>query len=99
MQTAVPEPAPRIPQSVVAPAQQVKPSSQAPSQSSSTPLQASGGGVHDPTVQLALQASVPAELQVVVHEPSDVPATQGKPSSGAASQSSSRPLQVSSGGT
>jgi hypothetical protein len=75
--------------------QHSKPSSHVPSQSSSRPLQVSGG-----VLQVTLQAQetpqirVPVEPQVVVQRVSS-PWQHSKPLSQIPSQSSSRPLQVS----
>jgi hypothetical protein len=67
------------------------------SQSSSTPLQISTGGMQAPVVQVGLHVLVPVEPQVVV-QPVTAPRTHAKPSSAMVSQSSSTPLQVSEGG-
>jgi len=84
----------------VAPRTQAKPSSRSVSQSSSVPLHASAGGVHEEgagTVHVVVHVPVPVDPQVVVHEV-DAPRTQAKPSSRTVSQSSSAPLHVSAGG-
>jgi hypothetical protein len=92
---------PLVPQDVVQvsvlPAQQVKPLSQVPSQSSSVPLQVSAGGVQEPQEHEEEQVRLPALPQLVVQVPLD-PAQHPQPSSHAPSQSSSRPLQTSAGG-
>jgi len=82
----------------IEPAQHVKSSSQAPSQSSSRPLHVSVGGTHAPQVHEDEHVCVPTEPQVVVQVPED-PWQHAKPSSHVPSQSSSIPLQVSVGGT
>ena len=79
------------------PLQQAKPSSQSMSQSSSTALHVSAGGVHAPHAQAALHMRVPVEPQLAVHEPL-VPDGHVKPLSMTTLQSSSTPLQVSAGG-
>jgi hypothetical protein len=79
------------------PWQQPKPLSQAPSQSSSTPLQVSAGGVQGPQAQADEQTRVPLDPHEVVHEPV-LPRQHPRPSSHAPSQSSSAPLHVSAGG-
>jgi hypothetical protein len=71
-------------------------SSTLPSQSSSTPLHPSAGGVQAPSVQLELHVREPVDPQLV-EQPVEVPRTQPKSSSTLPSQSSSRPLQVSAG--
>jgi len=71
-------------------------SSTPPSQSSSTPLQPSAGGLHAPSVQLPLQVREPVDPQLVV-QLIDVPREHPKSSSTMPSQSSSRALQVSMG--
>src|SRR5687767_8622842 len=68
-----------------------------PSQSSSTPLHVSAGAAHALHVQPAPHDRVPDDPQLVAQAP-PVPRTQARPSSGAPSQSSSAPLQDSSGG-
>jgi hypothetical protein len=79
------------------PAQQAKPSSQRPSQSSSRPLHVSVGGEQALKVQPTPHRRLPVEPQCVVQL--DVaPAQQPKPSSQAPLQSSSTPLHVSAGG-
>jgi hypothetical protein len=92
---------PVLPHTVVhaegTPAQQPKPSSHVPSQSSSRPLQVSAGGVHVPNVQLDPHERVPLDPHVVVHVPV-LPTQHAKPSSHAPLQSSSTPLHVSAGG-
>src|SRR5690606_13387547 len=104
MHALVQVPVPVEPQLVVqlalCPAAQAKPSSRVPSQSSSTPLHTSAGGVHAAPLGIA-HALVHAPLPVVPHEvvhETLAPSAQAKPSSGAPSQSSSMPLQVSAGG-
>jgi hypothetical protein len=79
------------------PAAHVKVSSRMPSQSSSSPLHASIGGVHVPQLQLDVQVREPVVPQLVVQEP-DAPGTQVNVSSIRPSQSSSVPLHVSAGG-
>jgi hypothetical protein len=81
----------------IAPAAQVRLSSMRVSQSSSAPLHASPGGVHAPHAHVPLQTREPVVPQLVVHEPLE-PAAHVKPSSTVASQSSSIPLHVSTGG-
>jgi len=71
-------------------------SSMLPSQSSSTLLHPSAGGVHAPSVQLLSQRREPVEPQLVV-QLVDIPRTHPKSSSVEPSQSSSRALQVSPG--
>jgi hypothetical protein len=99
-QGAVPAHTPTV-QLTVAPAQQAKPSSQTVSQSSSDPLHVSTGGVHAPGAGVphdAVQVPVP----VVPHDAVQLvgsPAQQVEPSSHVPSQSSSCPLQISTGGT
>jgi hypothetical protein len=69
-QTLVPVVPHEAVQEPVAPRQQGKPSSQAPSQSSSVPLQDSGGGrqaAPDGTWQVAVQSPLPAVPHEVVH--------------------------------
>jgi hypothetical protein len=82
----------------VEPRQQLHPSSHVPSQSSSTPLHVSAGGVQLPQAQDVLHVRVPVEPQLVVQLPL-VPRQQAHVSSHRPSQSSSMPLQVSDGGT
>ena len=82
----------------LAPAQQANPSSHAPLQSSSTPLQVSAGGEHTLQPHAALHVRLPVVPQLVMHEPVD-PAQQAKVSSHMVSQSSSLPLHASTGGT
>jgi hypothetical protein len=85
-------------QATVDPAAQSNPSSGSPSQSSSTPLQVSTGGLQSApagTTQPTPQIPVPVLPQVVVHRTVS-PNTQSKPSSVSPSQSSSKPLQSSS---
>src|SRR5690606_24647107 len=98
-------PVPVVPHAVVhetlPPTLHVKPSSGTPSQSSSTPLQLSTGGVQADAgagSQAAVQVPVPIVPQVVVHTLA-LPAAQVNESSTAPSQSSSMPLQISAGGT
>jgi len=79
------------------PWQHAKPLSHVPSQSSSTPLQISAGGVQSPQTHEAEQAFVPLVPHEVVHE-FVLPLQQPIPSSHIPSQSSSMPLQVSAGG-
>jgi hypothetical protein len=81
------------------PRQHWKPLSQTVSQSSSEPLQVSGGGVQPAplgTSQASVQVPVPLEPHEVVHE-TGVPMAHGSPSSVAPSQSSSAPLHDSVG--
>jgi hypothetical protein len=92
---ATPAP-PQVVQVALLPAQQTKPLSQAPSQSSSTPLQDSIGGWHVPQAQPAPQKRLPVLPQEVAHEP--VVPRQQPGSSQVPSQSSSILLQVSAGG-
>jgi hypothetical protein len=70
------------------------PLSQMPSQSSSMPLQVSGGGVQGFQVQNAEQLRVPVDKQTAVHVPVD-PRQQSKSSSQRVSPSSSTPLHAS----
>ena len=77
---------------------QSKPLSAPPTQSSSSPLQISDGGVHVPQTQVSLQVRLPVDAQLVVHS-SVNPRMQAKPLSGPPTQSSSSPLQISTGGT
>jgi len=86
-----------VAQAAALPWAQAKPSSTAPSQSSSRPLHASAGAAQGPSAQSPSQARVPAVPQGVV-QATVAPRTQAKPLSAAPSQSSSRPLQVSAGG-
>jgi len=86
-----------VAQALALPWAQAKPSSGAPSQSSSRPLHASAGGAQAPSAQSPSQARAPAVPHAVVHA-TEPPRTQAKPLSAAPSQSSSRPLQVSAGG-
>ena len=79
------------------PAQQIKPLSQLPSQSSSLPLQVSAGGVQVPQEHDDEHTLLPVEPHEVVHEPVSF-LQQSKPLSQLPSQSSSTPLQVSGGG-
>jgi hypothetical protein len=75
-------------------------SSGPPVQSSSRPLQISAGGVHahdGGMVHVPEQVPVPVVPHDVVHATA-VPWTHGKVSSGPPMQSSSRPLQISTGG-
>jgi len=92
---------PVLPQLVVqeplVPLQHENPSSHVPSQSSSTPLHVSPGGVHDPQLQELEHTLDPVVPQLDVQEPED-PLQQVKPLSHVPSQSSSAPLQVSAGG-
>jgi hypothetical protein len=81
----------------VLPAQQPRPSSHAPLQSSSWPLQTSAGGEHTLQVQLPLQVRVPVVPQLVMHVPLR-PAQQAKVSSHMLLQLSSTPLHASMGG-
>jgi hypothetical protein len=81
----------------VEPAAHVKPSSTVPSQSSSVPVQASVGGVHEPQAHEAPHSLLPVEPQPVVHD-CVLPRQHVKPSSQSVSQSSSAPLHVSEGG-
>ena len=60
-------------------------------------MQLSIGGVHAPNVQSAAHTRVPVDPQAVVHV-ATVPSLQSKPSSIIPSQSSSRRLQLSTGG-
>jgi hypothetical protein len=60
-------------------------------------LHVSPGGVQAPKAHAPLQDCVPVEPQVVEHV-ALAPAQQPKPSSHSVSQSSSRPLHVSTGG-
>jgi hypothetical protein len=85
-------------QSISALAQQSYPSSQVVSQSSSTPLQISAGGTQGCHEHVPLQDRVPV-VKHVVSQGSDVPAQHSESSSQKVSQSSSPPLQVSSGRT
>ena len=55
----------------VEPAQHAKPLSQPLTQSSSRPLQISGGGAQAPHMHVALHAREPVELQLVVQLPID----------------------------
>jgi hypothetical protein len=93
---------PMVPQVVghppMLPRMQVKPSSAAPSQSSSIALQDSAGGVHIPQVHIALHVLDPVVPQVVLHGPM-VPALHSTSSSTEPSQSSSMPLHASAGGS
>jgi hypothetical protein len=84
-------------QGPVRPAQHAKPSSHAVLQSSSTPLQISGGGAHTLNAHDEPQVRDPIVPQLVM-QPPDVPAQHAKPSSHAMSQSSSIPLHDSTGG-
>ncbi len=61
----MPEKYPSAVQSRSRPWQQANPSSHAPSQSSSTPLQTSAGGTHASRLQSGRQVRVPVEPQVV----------------------------------
>jgi hypothetical protein len=92
---------PLLPQLVVqlpdAPATHSRASSIEPSQSSSALLQASGGGAHAPQPQAAEHVREPVVPQLVVHGPM-LPRQHENPSSQVPSQSSSVPLQVSTGG-
>jgi hypothetical protein len=83
-------------QAVVEPCTHSKPSSAAPSQSSSRPLHDSAGGPQAPQVQEPEQAWVPIEPHEVEQVPV-APEAHSKPSSAIPSQSSSSPLQVSAG--
>jgi hypothetical protein len=85
-------------QLVLVPGEHSTVSSMRPSQSSSTPLQPSGGGTHAPSVHVASQVRLPVEPQLVM-QLVELPRAQPKPSSTLPSQSSSAPLQVSAGGT
>jgi hypothetical protein len=85
-------------QARLVPAQQVQPSSHRPSQSSSSPLHVSEGGVHAFHAHEPEQVRLPVLPQLVVQLP-DWPAQHAKVSSQRPSQSSSLPLQVSAGGT
>ena len=88
-------------QDIVVPRMQGKPSSRVPSQSSSTPLHVSSGGVQTAPVgsaQLEVQVPVPVVPQLVVHDTVS-PGRQTYVSSVEPSQSSSNPLQLSAGGT
>jgi hypothetical protein len=78
----------------VEPRQHAKPSSHALLQSSSMPLQASGGGEQTPQLHTALHTRAPVVPQLVMHEP-DAPRQHANPSSHVVSQSSSMPLQSS----
>jgi len=82
----------------IEPAQHVKSSSQAPSQSSSRPLHVSVGGTHASQLHEDEHVCVPTEPQVVVQVPEDL-WQHSNPLSHVPSQSSSIPLQVSVGGT
>ena len=82
---------------VLTPAQQVDPSSQLPSQSSSRPLQVSEGGTQLSHPQEVLHECVPVVPQLVVQLPVD-PRQQVNPLSQPLTQSSSTPLHVSDGG-
>jgi hypothetical protein len=84
-------------QAAALPCAQAKPSSMAPSQSSSRPLHTSAGGTHAPSAQSPSQARVPMVPQAVAHA-TEPPRTHAKPLSATPSQSSSRPLHVSAGG-
>jgi hypothetical protein len=79
---------------VVDSASALNPSSAAPSQSSSMPLQVSTGGSQVPHVQEDEQVRVPVDEQAVAHG-SAAPLQQEKPLSQTVSQSSSAPLHVS----
>jgi hypothetical protein len=81
----------------MAPARHVKPSSTVPSQSSSTPLHVSDGFVQLSQLHEPLQTRDPIDPHDVRQLPVD-PWQHAKPSSQAVLQSSSMPLQVSSGG-
>ena len=88
---------PHVPPVSSPPRQHSKPSSHAPSQSSSAPLQTSGPEAQSAgggRLQVAVHVPVPADPQDVVQLVSS-PAAQGKPSSTVPSQSSSVPLHVS----
>jgi len=86
-----------VAQDVGCPAQQANPLSQIVSQSSSSPLHVSTGGTHVSHSQEEEQVRVPEEPHDVSHG-SPVPAQQLHPLSQIVSQSSSSPLQTSSGG-
>jgi hypothetical protein len=60
-----------VTQEPLVPRQQANPLSQPPTQSSSTPLQVSAGGVQPPQPQPESQVRVPLEPQPVVQEPVD----------------------------
>ncbi len=79
------------------PAQHASPLSHTLSQSSSTPLHVSAGGVQEPQAQEEEQTLLPVESQDVVHAPSSS-LQHANPLSHASSQSSSAPLHVSGGG-
>jgi hypothetical protein len=99
----VPVPVVRHPvvHATVLPRAQSNPSSVSPSQLSSMPLHTSAGGRHAAPVgraQASVQRPAPEVPQSVVHGP-EAPRRQSNPSSVSPSQSSSRSLQVSAGGT
>jgi len=96
-QIRVPDDPQLVVQLAVSPRQHPKPSSHIPSQSSSTPLHISDGGVQLPQVHEDVQVREPTDPQVVVQLP-EAPAQHVKPSSQVPSQSSSWPLHVSDGG-
>jgi hypothetical protein len=77
--------------------QHAKPLSQPLTQSSSSPLHASSGGVHTPHEQSSAHVRDPVDPHAVVH-PSTASLQHAKPSSQPFAQSSSTPLQVSAGG-
>jgi hypothetical protein len=88
---------PHVPQlcvCVVARQHSPTPLSQPDTQSSSTPLHVSTGGVHEPHAQAIEQIWEPVEPQLVRHD-CVVPRRQAKPSSVIPSQSSSTALQTS----
>lgn len=98
-QACVPVHTPTV-QDWVAPSTHAKPSSGAPSQSSSFPLQLSAGGLHASpvgTAQPEVHVPEPIDAHVVVHA-TTLPAQQANVLSHAPSQSSSLPLQLSAGG-
>jgi hypothetical protein len=102
LQVLLQVPVPVEPQAVVqatsvASRMQAKVSSITVSQSSSSPLQISVGGLQDPQAQELEQVWEPVVAQLVVQNP-ELPRTQAKVSSVAVSQSSSSPLHVSIGG-
>jgi hypothetical protein len=103
-QAAVQAPDPVVPQVVVhvveVPCTQGRPLSGPPTQSSSSPLQLSAGGVQSATggrPQASVQSPAPLELQEVM-QGTALPRTQRKSSSVLSSQSSSTALHASVGG-